>query len=330
MERYIAIDDVCAWPNLTRMPDGSIVTVIFNQPTHGQWEGDVECWASEEGGRLWQKRGVVAAHDPGTNRMNVAAGLAGDGALVVMASGYDNRPRRGEKAGFGEASVQPLWICRSTDGGRTWEQGGELGLPPNASAEPMPFGDIVALEDGSLGASLYSWSRTRKENTAHYYRSEDDGRTWAWRGVIQNGDSNEVALLALEGGKLLAAVRTVVGRHLELFASEDGGATWAGRGPLTMGNQHPAHLLRLADGCILLTYGFRNKGLYGVGARVSEDGGKSWGDPRVLAQWDGATDGGYPSSVQVEDGTVVTAYYCNRIPMHQRYHMGVVRWCVDE
>jgi hypothetical protein len=43
----------------------------------------------------------------------------------------------------------------------------------------------------------------------------------------------------------------------------------------------------------------------------------------------GGTDGGYPSSVQLKDGTIVTAYYCQRIPMHQRYHMGVVRWRVS-
>ena len=42
-ERYVAIDDVCAWPNLTKMPDGTIVATIFNRPCHGKWEGDVEC-----------------------------------------------------------------------------------------------------------------------------------------------------------------------------------------------------------------------------------------------------------------------------------------------
>ena len=46
MERYLAIDNVCAWPILTHMPDGTVVATLFNQPTHGGWEGDVECWAS--------------------------------------------------------------------------------------------------------------------------------------------------------------------------------------------------------------------------------------------------------------------------------------------
>ena len=42
--RYVAIDNVCAWPNLTLMPDGSINTTIFGQPSHGQVAGAAECW----------------------------------------------------------------------------------------------------------------------------------------------------------------------------------------------------------------------------------------------------------------------------------------------
>jgi hypothetical protein len=48
-------------------------------------------------------------------------------------------------------------------------------------------------------------------------------------------------------------------------------------------------------------------------------------------QYPGApTDGGYPSTVLLADGTFVTAYYCRGIPAHQRYHMGVVRWRLKE
>jgi hypothetical protein len=47
------------------------------------------------------------------------------------------------------------------------------------------------------------------------------------------------------------------------------------------------------------------------------------------------TDCGYPSSVQLEDGSIVTAYYfgpkhpkfaAHTLPWHQRYHMGVAKW----
>ena len=39
IQRFIGIDNVCAWPNLTLMPDGSINTTIFGKPSHGQMEG---------------------------------------------------------------------------------------------------------------------------------------------------------------------------------------------------------------------------------------------------------------------------------------------------
>ena len=72
----------------------------------------------------------------------------------------------------------------------------------------------------------------------------------------------------------------------------------------------------------------------GVCAMVSRDEGVTWDAPRMLFNTDvyksntspQGTDGGYPSSTQLADGTIVTAYYCQRIPTHQRYHMGVVRW----
>ena len=53
MERYIVIDDYCAWPNLTLLDEDVTVAIVFNKPSHGLQEGDVECWASTDGGRKW-------------------------------------------------------------------------------------------------------------------------------------------------------------------------------------------------------------------------------------------------------------------------------------
>ena len=116
---------------------------------------------------------------------------------------------------------------------------------------------------------------------------------------------------------------------MQLLASTDDGRTWQDRGPLTLPGQHPPHLAHLKDGRILLTYGIRNEGLYGVAARFSDDAGNSWSAPRILVALEGATDGGYPSSTECEDGTIVTAYYANKVVAHRRYHMGVVRWQAD-
>jgi hypothetical protein len=89
-------------------------------------------------------------------------------------------------------------------------------------------------------------------------------------------------------------------------------------------------LLRLKDGRILLTYGLRERGHQGIGIRISEDEGKTWQAPTRIVNLEGSTDSGYPSSVQLEDGSLVTAYYSNGIAEHRRYHMGVARWALPD
>ena len=73
-----AIQKVCAWPNLKLLKDGTLVAFIFNEPCHAQWEGDLDCWASEDSGRTWRFRGRPAEHEPMTGRTNCAAGRAAD------------------------------------------------------------------------------------------------------------------------------------------------------------------------------------------------------------------------------------------------------------
>lgn len=347
MERYVAIDGVCAWPNLTRLPDGDIVATIFNQPCHGKWSGDVECWASRDG-RFWHKRGTPAPHEPGTNRMNVAAGLAGDGALIVLASGWSHRvprpepmpvyphdrttPEEAATYDFGHAKVLDPWVCRSADGGRTWTRAEGVERPA-IMANLVPFGDIERDSAGRPCASFYGWdvNSTRRggDRFSWFFRSPDDGRTWKPVCIIGSGNHNETTLLHLGGGRWLAAARTAKEKALELFASADDGATWASRGMVALPGQHPGHLLRLADGRILLCFGLRNSGLRGVGARVSDDEGATWGPLRVLVTYDLDADGGYPASAQCADGVIVTAYYSSSAAAHQRYHMGVVRWSIE-
>ncbi len=323
MERFVAIDNVCAWPNLTLLPDGTVLAVIFNRPAHGTMEGDVECWAGTDGGALWQRRGVVAPHEPGANRMNVSAGLASDGTLVALASGWNL------KEGRLLDRVLSCWACLSRDQGRTWQHTTDVAAPEGCDFM-IPFGDIICLPDGSLASSCYCRGEAKGTANAHVVFSSDGGNSWGDAVSIGTGDYNETDLLRLREDRWLAAARTARDAHLELFVSEDEGRSWRREGPLTLPRQHPAHLCALSDGRVLLTYGVRNQNYYGVAARLSEDEGQSWGPPRRLVDLDDATDGGYPSSVQLADGTVVTAYYANRIACHRRYHMGVVRWQPDE
>ena len=317
-ERYVAIDNVCAWPNLTLMPDGSVVATIFNRPYHGLDVGDVECWYSPDG-RLWEKRGSPAVHEGKSNRMNVAAGLAHDGSLVVLASGWGGRDFR-EK-------ILPTLVARSSDGGRNWSRSSAVQLPQEVDFL-IPFGDIVQGEGKLLAASFYH----EIPGTANAYLlfSRDDGRSWGEAVKLAPHDYNETALLRLRPDRWLAASRSHADGHLALFVSEDEGKHWAKSGLLTLPGHHPAHLLRMADGRVLLTYGIREKGHHGIGYRTSEDEGQSWSRPTRIVNLEETTDGGYPSTVQMADGTLLTAYYSNRVPQHQRYHMGSVRWVLEK
>ncbi len=330
LERYVAVDNVCAWPNLTQLKDGSIVASIFNHPSHGQAEGDVECWASTDGGRIWKLRGVPAPHEPGTNRMNVAAGTANDGALIVLASGWGGEKFRGK--------ILKPWANRSTDGGKTWKRSEAVTLPAGLDYL-IPFGDVIAISGKLLAAPFYHEQtifdapRDRKRKrvgTSYLLFSKDDGVSWGDAVVIAADDYNETTVLRLASDRWLAAARTYGDGHLDLLVSQDEGRAWTKSGPLTLPSQHPAHLLKLSDGRVLLTYGIREKNHQGVGVRVSADRGQTWKAPTRLTNLEGTTDGGYPATVQLEDGSLVTAYYSNGIHQHRRYHMGVVRWTLKD
>jgi hypothetical protein len=123
---------------------------------------------------------------------------------------------------------------------------------------------------------------------------------------------------------------------IDAFRSTDGGATWKAEGTLTMPNQAPADFTLLPDGRVMLSYGVRNSGFYGVAVRFGDAQARQWSQPVFLVDLEGSTDnpgaeapprdGGYPASVVLPDGLVTTVYYSRGIPAHRRYHMGVVRW----
>jgi hypothetical protein len=327
--RHIAIENVCAWPNLDVLPDGTIIASIFGKPSHGQVAGDAECWASTDGVK-WELRGHPAPNEPDTNRMNLAAGLAKNGDLLVLCSGWTNvaQPPRPKQPVFRD-DILRSWVCRSTDGGRTWTQRKEFPAPPLPGwSEFIPFGDIFVGEGGALHTSCYAGEFTdpakstkTKSYRSWHFRSDDDGATWKATSVIGE-KHNETDLFHLGGKHWMAAARVDA---VELFRSDDDGQTWSGPQRVTGKNEINAHLARLKDGRLLLSYGNRIKDQFGVLARLSSDEGKTWSGPIRLAHTlDG--DCGYPSSVQRADGKIVTAYYAHRSNELDHYHMGVVIW----
>lgn len=340
-ERMIAIDGACGWPLLTLLPSGEITCLIWPNPSHGFTEGQVDAWASRDQGRTWQRAGSPVPYGPATNRMNHAGGLTANGLFIAMVGGWDKRrpagwkPKPGEDSAaigsyyVGAKTIDPV-AAVSADIGKTWKQFAAISGANSSRGGWVPYGHIAPLPEGKLGVFLY-------QDEVSFHVSSDGGATWTKRGTISSGRiHNETTWLRLANGDLLAAARTFADEHVDAYRSTDGGTTWQAEGALTLPRQHPADLTALPDGRILLSYGVRMEGVWGVHVRVGDATGRTWSAPVQLVDLEGSTDephlekplrdGGYPSTVAYPDGTLVTAYYSKGVPAHQRYHVGVIRW----
>ena len=123
---------------------------------------------------------------------------------------------------------------------------------------------------------------------------------------------NEPDLLELPDGRLLCHIR---GENDDVFTvfqsySDDQGKTWSEPEMLldeTGGA--PPHLLMLKSGVIISAYGRRKKP-YGIMVMVSVDNGLTWEkDIRLYENNVDDDDIGYPSTIELDDGTLLTVFY---------------------
>lgn len=130
---------------------------------------------------------------------------------------------------------------------------------------------------------------------------------------------NEPNMLELPNGRLICHMRCenselFNGGAEELFTvfqsvSDDGGKTWsAPEMLLDETGGAPPHLIMLSSGILLCTYG-RRKMPYGIMAMVSCDGGESWEKDIRIYENTASDDIGYPSTVELDDGTLITVFY---------------------
>ena len=97
--------------------------------------------------------------------------------------------------------------------------------------------------------------------------------------------------------------------YLYQAESEDNGRTWSNLHRTDIWG-HPPHLLELADGRLLCVYGYRRPP-FGIHACISRDEGKTWDIENEMILYSGGKkfDLGYPTSVQRDDGVIITAWY---------------------
>jgi Neuraminidase (sialidase) len=213
------------------------------------------------------------------------------------------------------------WMLRSTDGGFTWQA-------PFRVPVTSPHGPF-ALRDGRL---LYPGKEyPGGEQGIGVCVSTDDGRTWRWLSRIPTrpGDTavdyHELHGVEVRPGQLLVHIRNHnEANRMETLQTEsqDGGLTWTE--PHSIGVWGlPSHLLQLRDGRLLMSYSHRRPPR-GNQARVSEDGGRTWSQPLLLSD-DGVADLGYPSTVELPTGELLSLWYEVRPEAAQSHRKAVLR-----
>lgn len=91
--------------------------------------------------------------------------------------------------------------------------------------------------------------------------------------------------------------------------SKDNGKTWTKpERILPNGGGAPAFLYEHSSGVLISVYGYRRMP-YGIKAMFSKDGGKTWDTDNTIWETDASYDLGYPSVVELKDGSLLTVFY---------------------
>jgi predicted neuraminidase len=222
-----------------------------------------------------------------------------------------------------DTNAGPSRFYYSTDRGTTWE--GPFRLPLFGAPGIAARTDYVVEGKHECLLFLTAAKQSGREGRPMCARTTDGGRTWefvSWIGDEPNGYAIMPATVQLGAGELLTAIRRRDGPKswLETYRSSDGAKSWRLESVPApdLGEGNPASLIRLKDGRLCLTYGYRAPP-YGIRAKLSGDGGRTWGEEIVLRVDGGGRDLGYPRSAERSDGRVVTVYYFHDRPTSDRY-----------
>ena len=298
------------WPTLARCRSGELLVAYSGgREAHVCPYGRVELIRSRDDGRTWTFPEVVL--DTPIDDRDAGIVETPSGALLVTtftSLAYEASLAKNPAWQSVQARTTPeqrkqlldCWMLRSTDGALTWSA--PYRVPVNSPHGP------IALDDGRLlYAGKQLWRPGAKVGVCD---SADDGRTWRWLSGIpaRPGDDpaqyHELHAVDAGRGRLLVHIRNHnpanAGETLQT-ESTDGGKTWTTPHPIGVWGL-PSHLLRLRDGRLLMTYGHR-RAPFGNLARVSRDRGDTWSAP-ITVSADGASgDLGYPSTVELADGS---------------------------
>ena len=125
--------------------------------------------------------------------------------------------------------------------------------------------------------------------------------------------SCEPHTMELDDGTLLCQIRVQdrEGKFFTIYQSEstDEGKTWAKPHQiLSDKGGAPSHVFKHSSGTLVSCYGYREFP-YGVRVMFSNDNGKTWDTDNTLYENEVSGDLGYPETVELPDGSMITIFY---------------------
>ena len=335
------------WPSVARMDDGTLA-VAASGPRHAHicpWGKDSVAF-SRDNGQTWTESVVV--HDSPLDDRD--AGLVYLGGKTLLLTWFTLDPRQyyehflkhlsGPMIPWMEAKLSALtdatiranagsWTRLSLDGGQTWSA-------PRRSPVTAPHGPILLKNDTLLYAGKpfpESEARPLSEDVT-VALSRDLGAAWQVIATVprpagfEANQIHEPHLVELGDGTLLCAMRVHEKDTPAVWMSRstDGGYTWSEAYRLPCDGT-PPHLLLHTSGVVVCVYGYRHEP-FGQRALLSRDG-LQWSEELILRDDGLDADLGYPASVELDDGSILTVYY-QRLPGDTQTSVQCTKWRLPE
>ena len=283
-------------------------------------------------GRILVSWFTHSVHEYTNTYKDIIKGIAGpmaQDAVAGMLESFSKIPEDKVSAGS--------YMRISEDYGTTWSD--IISLPVTAPHGPTMCNDGTLMY---LGVKNYDDEginivRGCRDNV-YFYKSYDGGYTWNLesRVAVPGWLSPEQILqephvIELPNGNILGAFR-IEGQSpftIGLCLSEDGGKTWGEIYPTGVSGS-PPHLMVHSSGALICSYG-RREAPCGQRAMVSYDLGKTWETEYVLnnAKNENDFDLGYPTTVELNDGSLMTAYY-QRYEDDEKCSMLYTKWRLED
>jgi Neuraminidase (sialidase) len=310
------------WPTVARRRDGELLVAYSgSREAHVCPFGRVELIRSRDDGATWSWPEVVldtAIDDRDAGIIETPSGallvttftsLAYEASLPKFPA-WQSVQRRTTAAQ--RKALLDTWMLRSTDGGLTWSA--PYRVPVNS-----PHGPIALADGRLLYAGKQLWTPGAKIGVCESFseipaRSGDDPAQYHELHAVD------------AGGRIVVHIRNHnprnAGETLQC-ESTDGAKSWTEPRPIGVWGL-PSHLLRLRNGQLLMTYGYR-RAPFGIQARTSADRGATWSEPITLTSDGAGGDLGYPSTVELAGGRLLTVWY-ERLADSPRAALRQLRW----